>query len=157
MAILSEGGHLEQYDSPAEILRTPANDFVADFLGTDRGIKRLSLISLSAIRLDPGPVLQRTASCDEAAAVMAGYGIGWGAIGDGTRVEGWFTTEDLEGHRTLRDVEVREFQIRLSPENSLREALDAVITSHTAAAAVFDGDRYLGIATVDEISREIVQ
>ena len=39
---------------------------------------------------------------------------------------------------------------------SLREALDAVITSHTAVAAVFDGDRYLGMATVQEISREIL-
>ena len=157
VAILSEGGHLEQYDSPAEILRTPANDFVADFLGTDRGIKRLSLIPLSEISLDPGPVLERTATCDEAAAVMAKYGIDWGAIGHGTDVEGWFTTGDLEGHDSLRDIKAREFQIRLSPRNSLREALDAVITSHTAAAAVFDGDRYLGIATVDEISREIVQ
>ena len=41
VAILNVGGVLEQYDSPAEILRNPANDFVTEFLGTDRGIKRL--------------------------------------------------------------------------------------------------------------------
>jgi osmoprotectant transport system ATP-binding protein len=157
VAILSEGGHLEQYDTPAEILRNPANAFVADFLGSDRGIKRLSLIPLAAIKLDPGPVLPRTANRDEAVAVMARYGIAWGAIGDGSRIEGWFTAKDLQGHETLEDVKTREFQLKLSPTDSLREALDAVITSHTAVAPVFDGDRYLGMATVDGISREIVQ
>ncbi len=157
VAILSEGGHLEQYDSPGEILRNPANEFVADFLGSDRGIKRLSLIPISEIKLDPGPVLPRRATREEAESVMARYDIGWAAIGDGADVEGWFTADDLEGHGTLRDIKARSFQIKLKPGDSLREALDAVITSHTAAAAVFDGDRYLGMATVDEISREIVQ
>ncbi len=157
VAILSEGGHLEQYDSPAEILRSPANDFVADFLGSDRGIKRLSLIPVAAIQLDPGPVLPRRASRIEAAEIMAKYQIDWAAIGDGEVVEGWFTSADLQGHETLEHVKVKDFQIRLSPKDSLREALDAVITSHTAVAAVFDGDRYLGMATVEEISRESVQ
>lgn len=157
VAILSEGGHLEQYDSPKEILRNPANPFVADFLGSDRGIKRLSLIPLSAIKLDPGPVLSRSSTREEAAEVMARYGIGWAAIGDGTAVEGWFLAADMQGHQDLELVKAREFQIRLSPDDSLRQALDAVITSHTAVAAVFDGDRYVGMATVDEISREIVQ
>ena len=157
VAILSEGGHLEQYDTPAEILRNPANRFVADFLGSDRGIKRLSLIPLSAVKLDQGPVLARTATRDEAAQIMAQYDIEWAAIGEGSKVEGWFTATDLQGHDTLQHVKAREFQLKLRPEDSLREALDAVITSHTAVAAVFDGDHYLGMATVDEISREIVQ
>jgi osmoprotectant transport system ATP-binding protein len=157
VAILSEGGHLEQYDTPAEILRNPANDFVADFLGSDRGIKRLSLIPLASIKLDPGPVLPRTASRTEAAEVMARYDIDWGAIGNGQAVEGWFMSKDLRGHETLEHVKARDFQLKLSPTDSLREALDAIITSHTAVAAVFDGERYLGMATVDEISREIVQ
>lgn len=157
VAILSEGGHLEQYDSPAAILSDPANSFVADFLGSDRGIKRLSLIPIAEIKLDPGPVLPRSATREDAAAVMARYDIEWAAIGDGTRVEGWFMATDMDGHDTLERVNTREFQIKLNPDDSLREALDAVITSHTAVAAVFDGDRYLGMATVDEISREIVQ
>ena len=157
VAILSEGGHLEQYDSPDQILRNPANGFVADFLGSDRGIKRLSLITISEIKLDPGPVVPRSATRQEAAAVMARFDIGWAAIGDGTEVEGWFRAADLEGRDTLEHVVAREFQIRLSPTDSLREALDAAITSHSGMAAIFDGDRYLGIATVDDISREIVQ
>jgi osmoprotectant transport system ATP-binding protein len=157
VAILSEGGHLEHYAPPGEILSSPANSFVADFLGSDRGIKRLSLIPISAIDLDPGPVLPRSATKSEAVEMMARYGIDWAAIGAGGRLEGWFTRDDLEGHETLEQLRPRDYQVRLTPDDSLREALDAVITSHTAVAAVFDGDRYLGMATVDEISREIVQ
>ncbi|MDJ0954365.1 MAG: ABC transporter ATP-binding protein [Acidimicrobiia bacterium] len=157
VAILSEGGHLEQYAPPSQILSDPANPFVADFLGSDRGIKRLSLIPISAIQLDPGPVLPRQATKGEAVEMMARYGIDWAAIGQGNELEGWFTADDLAGHDTLENINTRDYQVRLSPEDSLREALDAVITSHTAVAAVFDGNRYLGMATVDEISREIVQ
>ncbi len=157
VAILSEGGHLEQYAAPAEILSDPANQFVADFLGSDRGIKRLSLIPISAIELDEGPVLARSASQGDAIAMMARYGIDWAAIGASDHLEGWFTSDDLAGHDTLESIPVRDYQVRLGPNDSLRDALDAVITSHTAVAAVFDGDRYLGMATVDQISREIVQ
>ena len=41
IAILREGGVLAQYDTPKEILARPADDFVAQFVGADRGIKRL--------------------------------------------------------------------------------------------------------------------
>jgi len=51
IAILREGGVLAQYDTPGEILRAPADDFVAQFVGADRGIKRLSLITLDELDL----------------------------------------------------------------------------------------------------------
>jgi osmoprotectant transport system ATP-binding protein len=157
VAILSEGGHLEQYDSPTAILREPANAFVADFLGSDRGIKRLSLIPISSIHLDPGPLVARDATPADARRVMTEYGFDWVAVGEAGRVDGWLTAADLGTGGRVGDLRLRRFRTRLSPADSLRTALDAIITSHTAAAAVFDGDRYLGMATVDEISREIVQ
>jgi osmoprotectant transport system ATP-binding protein len=43
VAIMNKGGVLEQYASPREILSDPANDFVRDFVGLDRGLKRLAL------------------------------------------------------------------------------------------------------------------
>jgi osmoprotectant transport system ATP-binding protein len=51
IAILREGGHLAQYDTPREILTHPADEFVAEFVGADRGIKRLSLTKLSELKL----------------------------------------------------------------------------------------------------------
>jgi osmoprotectant transport system ATP-binding protein len=61
IAILHEGGRLAQYDTPREILIHPADDFVAEFVGADRTIKRLSLTTLGEIKLlepngtRPGP------------------------------------------------------------------------------------------------------
>jgi len=53
IAILREGGHLAQYDTPDHILAHPADDFVTRFVGADRGLKRLALRRLDEIELEP--------------------------------------------------------------------------------------------------------
>jgi osmoprotectant transport system ATP-binding protein len=53
IAILREGGVLVQYDTPDRILARPADEFVARFVGADRGLKRLSLRRLSEVALEP--------------------------------------------------------------------------------------------------------
>ena len=94
-------------------------------------------------------------AADEADRVMNHYGVDWVAVGKGEQLDGWLARDDIDG---AIDVSLlRPFQTRLSPTSSLKEALDAVITSHTAVAAVFDGDRFLGMISADRISREIVQ
>ena len=44
IAILEVGGHLAQYATPSELLLHPANEFVEDFVGADRALKRLALM-----------------------------------------------------------------------------------------------------------------
>jgi osmoprotectant transport system ATP-binding protein len=51
IAILRQGGHLAQYGTPAEILASPADDFVAEFVGADRALKLLGLQTLADIAL----------------------------------------------------------------------------------------------------------
>ena len=53
IAILRQGGKLAQYGSPAEILTNPADDFVAEFVGADRALKRLGLSTLADVQLLP--------------------------------------------------------------------------------------------------------
>jgi osmoprotectant transport system ATP-binding protein len=43
IAVLREGGTLAQYANADELLAHPADDFVADLVGADRGLKRLAL------------------------------------------------------------------------------------------------------------------
>jgi len=157
VAILNVGGILEQYAPPADVLRDPANQFVADFLGSDRGLKRLGLIPISSVALDPGPVLPPTATPAQANLVMEQYGIDWIAVGVGEDLRGWAPEEALANVTTLDDIDLLPFQTALQYSDSLKEALDAVVSSRTQIAAVFDGDRFLGMLTADEISREIVQ
>jgi osmoprotectant transport system ATP-binding protein len=55
ICLLREGGILAQYDTPEAILANPADDFVADFVGADRGLKRLALRRLDEVSLLPLP------------------------------------------------------------------------------------------------------
>ncbi|MEV6368635.1 ATP-binding cassette domain-containing protein [Micromonospora sp. WP24] len=55
VAVLSEGGHLEQYAPPAALLGTPATPFVREFVGADRGIRRLVVTPLRREALEPVP------------------------------------------------------------------------------------------------------
>ncbi|MEU4998403.1 ABC transporter ATP-binding protein [Streptomyces sp. NPDC021622] len=55
IAVFRTGGHLIQCASPAELLARPADDFVADFLGAERGLKLLSLTMLAEVPKAPAP------------------------------------------------------------------------------------------------------
>ncbi|MFJ8581899.1 ABC transporter ATP-binding protein [Micromonospora sp. NPDC093277] len=55
IAVLSEGGRLEQYDTPAALLGSPASPFVREFVGADRGIRRLAVTPVTHEVLDPLP------------------------------------------------------------------------------------------------------
>ena len=51
IAVLSDRSHIEQFDTPAAILSSPANDYVASFIGHGAAIKRLSLLPITAATL----------------------------------------------------------------------------------------------------------
>lgn len=52
IAVFRQGGHLAQYDTPARILGAPASDFVAGFVGSDRGLRRLSVTPIDRADLE---------------------------------------------------------------------------------------------------------
>jgi osmoprotectant transport system ATP-binding protein len=114
IAILREGGVLAQYDTPAEILRAPADDFVAEFVGADRGIKRLALITLDELQLldahgagsgaqssEPAPpqVPMRTTARDALSLLLSSRALCLSVRDDDGRERGLLTVELL--HRTL--------------------------------------------------------
>jgi osmoprotectant transport system ATP-binding protein len=53
VALMSHGGHLEQYSPPSELLAHPATPFVSSFLGDARIVRRLALINLRGVALAP--------------------------------------------------------------------------------------------------------
>jgi osmoprotectant transport system ATP-binding protein len=55
IAVLQDGGILAQYDKPEQLLTEPSSEFVADFVGADRAIKRLSLTCVGDMELEPLP------------------------------------------------------------------------------------------------------
>ncbi|WP_062435984.1 ABC transporter ATP-binding protein [Herbidospora daliensis] len=55
VAVLRVGGKLAQVAAPADLLSDPADDFVREFLGRDRGIRRLGFVPAKNLALDPAP------------------------------------------------------------------------------------------------------
>jgi osmoprotectant transport system ATP-binding protein len=157
IAILNVGGILEQVDSPAEMLRVPRNDFVADFLGDDRGIKRLSLMTVRDASLSKGPLVAETASADDARSTMAELGYDWVAVCDGDdRLRGWIGAAELDGVETVGELTPRPFLSVVTANTTLKAALDGIVTSRTRVAMAVDDDgRYLGMLTVDDLAEGV--
>ena len=53
IAVMRQGGYLEQYDTPARVLADPATPFVADFVGADRLITLMAVTGLDVAALPP--------------------------------------------------------------------------------------------------------
>lgn len=153
IALLNVGGILEQYSSPFELLQSPANEFVAEFLGSDRGLKRLSLMPIAGVPLTAGPVVSPGTSSDVARGLMAKMGVNWIGVAAGTRLYGWVNGADLGD--TVRAEDARRFGSWLPNAANLREALDVIVSGHTPFVPVLDGEQYLGMLTVERISEEM--
>ena len=104
IAILREGGVLAQYATPAEILESPTDDFVANFVGADRALKRLGLATLEDVKLPPmngdkpaGDVPVTMSVRDALAAVLAAGGQPLRVLGEDGEVRGLATLEAI-GH-----------------------------------------------------------
>ncbi len=156
IAIMSQGGRLEQYDTPARVLAEPANDFVVEFLGAERGLKRLALIPVSEVKADPGPVVAPDDDAAVARRQAEAAGTDWVVVvDDQRRLLGWVALGDITAR--VADATPRPFATTVHASDSLRAALDAMITSHTGVAVrVSDGNRYEGILTQELVAREIL-
>jgi osmoprotectant transport system ATP-binding protein len=97
VAVLRQGGHLEQHATPATLLTSPATPFVADFVGADRTVKALSVTPLDSSDLEPGTAgtsIAATADLGQAlVALLAGDGRV--EVRDGDRSLGTLTAETL--------------------------------------------------------------
>jgi osmoprotectant transport system ATP-binding protein len=111
IAVLSDGGVLQQYDSPANVLGRPGTPFVADFVGGDRGLKRLSVTPIDISSLEPPPgelsdVSQMPATVPvgatlrEALAQLLLHDAPYVGVVDGDRCLGVLTADGL--HSALR-------------------------------------------------------
>jgi len=100
IAVLSEGGHLQQYAPPAELLAGPATDFVREFVGEDRGIKRLAVTPIPADRLRPAtvdeePQVPLTGSLQDVLSAMLREGTTRVVVGDDGAAVGALTANDV--------------------------------------------------------------
>jgi osmoprotectant transport system ATP-binding protein len=143
-----QSGRLVQYAPPAELLERPVNDFVARFVGADRGLKRLSLIPVGEIELrevrtarvgEPVTASARSADGDPFVLLLDRNG----------RPEGWVNVERAGGERFAAEMADPSSPL-FTRMTRARDALSALLASGVRTGVVVDDeDRYLGVLPLE--------
>ena len=154
IAVFRQGGHLEQYDTPAQVLGAPATEFVADFVGADRGLRRLAVTRIADEDLEQPPVVAVDDTVGDARQAMRGAR--WAVVVDPAGfLHGWVRDSTLTGGRTVQDV-ARRFDATVPIDATLKDAFAEMLQYDAGWVAVLDlEDRYLGVQTPWSLHRAL--
>ncbi len=153
IAVMREGGRVAQYATPAELLMSPADEFVEDFVGADRALKRLALVRVSDIDLWEAPLAFVGEASAEVRAKLAGAEVPYPLLVDGERrPQGWLSERDL-----VRETVPPQPDSPLGPvlelDDVMRDALADMLQGGAQYAAVTDrAGRVAGVLSVEIIS-----
>ncbi len=146
VAVFEPGGRLAQVDTPARVLGAPADDFVAEFVGADRGVRRLAVTPVQPLDLEQPPVVHVSDSLERARSVMQQADARWAVVLDEhDHLRGW-VGRDIAGEGDVSTSAVR-MDAWVPADASLRDALATMLQWDAGWVAVLDGDRYLGVLT----------
>jgi osmoprotectant transport system ATP-binding protein len=153
LAVMDGAGRLAQFGPPAEILASPASEFVARFVGTDRGLKRLSLARVGDLALAPAPVHRIGAAAGAALADPRAREFGYVLLSDGDdRPIGWLALDDIAPDDVLNAGHSSAATPILEPETTLKDALALLIEADSLAGIVVDRDgRVAGLLTAEMV------
>ncbi|WP_070988865.1 ABC transporter ATP-binding protein [Halofilum ochraceum] len=148
IAVFQNGGRIAQYASPTELLAAPANDFVVDFLGRDRELRRLALIDVADVGVEEAPLVVPGDSAEAAREVARRHGREWViVVDDQQRLRGWLAVDALTG-ATVADAATRPFRYTVTTGESLRAAVNAMVASTIGVAPRVDSQgRLEGVLT----------
>jgi osmoprotectant transport system ATP-binding protein len=153
IAVMKVGGKLAQYATPAELLMAPADEFVEDFVGADRALKRLSLLRVSDIDLWEAPLAYVGQPTSEVRSKLDGAEVPHPLLVDSERRPlGWLSDRDLAGD-TVPGTPDSGPEPRLELEDVMRDALSDLLQAETLYAPVVDGEgRIAGVLSVEIVS-----
>ena len=155
IAILDIGGVLEQFDTPAEILGRPASPMVADFVGADRGLKRLRVTPIDLEFLEHPPTVSPDTPLREAREAIARSGMTWVAvIDDGGALVGSVHDDEATGDGVAKD-HLQRIEAWVPVDAPLQDALAMTLLTERGWVAVLDGDRFVGVLTPEAVYQSL--
>ncbi len=149
---LMKQGQLIQYATPEEILMQPADDFVRDFVGTERAMKALSLIRVKEAMGDVAYKYEDLA-INEALKWLTKHRQDYLLICAPQKEPlGYVSREELEsavrtGAEKIKPY-IRDLYTVLYYEDTLQEALTAMVSNEVTTLYVVDEDDKL-VGTID--------
>jgi osmoprotectant transport system ATP-binding protein len=153
VAVMKVGGHLAQFATPAELLMDPADEFVQDFVGADRALKRLSLLRVSDIDLWEAPLAYVGQATAEVRAKLDGAEVPHALLVDSERRPlGWLSERDLSQPTVPAQADTSPNPI-LDRDDVMRDALADLLQAESLYAPVVDAERRIaGVLSVEIIS-----
>ncbi|WP_171166492.1 ABC transporter ATP-binding protein [Streptomyces sp. I05A-00742] len=145
-------GRIEQLDAPSAVLGAPATPYVADFVGADRGLKRLSVTPIERGDLEQPPVVHLDDPVGTATSRLAREGADWAVVlDDGEKLHGWVAADAIlhATDGTVRD-HARRMDAWLPVGAPLKQAFSTMLQHDAGWIAVLDGDgsdHFLGVLT----------
>jgi osmoprotectant transport system ATP-binding protein len=156
VAVLKQGGHLVQYAPPAELLMHPVDEFVEQFVGADRALKRLALQRVRDVDLWKVAIIRSGETTAEARGKIADADIDIGLLVDeGQRPLGWLSERAFTGERVRPELRSPADPV-VELEDILRDALGRLLSEETRYGAVVDGNgATAGVLSLDLIAQAL--
>lgn len=147
VAVFAVGGRLAQFAAPEEILRAPVDDFVAGFVGRDRGFRHLSFQQGDHVTVHPIETIEVDQLADPTVSVRSAWTLLVDADG---RPHGWVPQATRGSIATQADaVPGGSLYTR---GDTLRRALDAALSSPSGLGVAVDDDgRAIGVVRAAEV------
>jgi osmoprotectant transport system ATP-binding protein len=153
VAILKQGGHLAQYATPAELLMAPADDFVEDFVGADRALKRLALMRVRDIDLWEAPLAFAGQATSEVRVKLHRAEVPHALLLDSRRRPlGWLSDRDLAAEVVPEQPDSTAHPV-LELDDVMRDALADLLQSEAQYAPVVDpAGELAGVLSIEIIA-----
>ncbi len=159
IAILREQSAIAQLDTPEAILADPADEFVENFLGSGAILKSLTLMKIADTEVHQVPVFKAPVMRDKAIETLQDSEDSTSILLDADdKPLRWLDLAAL--NRTSQPIEKsgRPITVDLQPEDTLQDALTAMLQSSVGVAAVTDRKgKYLGCCTIESLAKLLVE
>ncbi|MBE8476496.1 ABC transporter ATP-binding protein [Streptomyces justiciae] len=140
-------GRIEQFDTPGAVLGAPATPYVAEFVGADRGLKRLSVTEIEVDDLEQPPLARLDEPTGAAAERLGAEGARWAVVlDDSGTLHGWIGADDLAADGTVGD-HAHRMNAWVPVGAPLKQAFGVMLQHDAGWVAVLDGARFLGVLT----------
>jgi len=157
VAVFQTGGILAQFGTPLDILAAPATEFVARFVGQDRGLKRLSLLRVSDVPLQPAVTARpgdssgdaRRRALDDPQRYLL-------MIDASNRPLGWVAHGDIPAEGVLTEAMANPVSPTVNKRTTLKDALSMMLDADVQTGIVVDRNGAVqGLLTVDAIAEKM--
>jgi osmoprotectant transport system ATP-binding protein len=153
VAVMRVGGKLAQMATPSELLTSPADEFVADFVGRDRGYRSLGFTNAAGtVAVSEEAVVTLGASAAEAQSKATGA---WVLVVDPLRKPlGWAQADLIKGELTREHLNLSGTSA--SSSGTMRQLLDAALSSPSRRGVVVnEHGELIGTVTATDVVKAI--